>query len=312
MSKSISIGDKVRVLTGKEEGIVRGIQKNIVEVEIEDGFIIPILDKELVVIHREEKEHFHKNEDTSHSSIRPIEGSLFYAFTQDNQNNYSSYLINQTGQPVYFSCYEKSSNKYQLILHGQLDAQSFVILHHWTLSKLPEYWLSWLPLHKMIDEPPKPVLKDIRIKKNWLVQESMPLPLIEKKGKLLNLSEQLQSIEADTLKNAFFEHDKSEVNPSNLPTIDEQIVDLHMEALMEGHDHMSSGDKLAYQLDYFEKRLDAAIVAGVSNMTFIHGVGNGTLKHQIQRKLSGHPHISYFQDAQKEKFGYGALFVKFK
>ena len=312
MSKSISIGDKVRVLTGKEEGIVRGIQKNIVEVEIEDGFIIPILDKELVVIHRDEKEHFQKEEETGQKALKAIEGSLFYAFTQDNQNNYSSYIINQTGQPVYFSCYEKTSQKYQLILHGQLDAQSFVILHDWSLSKLPEYWLSWIPLHKLIDEPPKPVLKDIRIKKNWLIQESMPLPLIDKKGKLFNLSEQPQSIEADTLKNAFFEHSKSESNPSDLPPTADTIVDLHMEALMEDHDHMSSGDKLAYQLDYFEKRLDAAIVAGVPDMTFIHGVGNGTLKHQIQKKLSGHPHISYFQDAQKEKFGYGALFVKFK
>ncbi len=51
------IGDKVRLLHDKEEGIIRRILDNrLVEVEIDDGFIIPVLKKELVTIASHEKE----------------------------------------------------------------------------------------------------------------------------------------------------------------------------------------------------------------------------------------------------------------
>lgn len=53
------IGDRVRLLHDKEEGIVRRIiDDRLVEVEIDDGFIIPVLKKELVTIASYEKESF--------------------------------------------------------------------------------------------------------------------------------------------------------------------------------------------------------------------------------------------------------------
>ena len=52
----MNIGDKVRMLHGTEEGIIRKIvDKRMVEVEIEDGFLIPVLKNEIVVIAPEEK-----------------------------------------------------------------------------------------------------------------------------------------------------------------------------------------------------------------------------------------------------------------
>ena len=53
----MNIGDRVRLLHEKEEGVIRNIIDNrLVEVEIEDGFIIPVLKKELVLIASHEKE----------------------------------------------------------------------------------------------------------------------------------------------------------------------------------------------------------------------------------------------------------------
>ena len=59
----MNIGDKVRMLHGHEQGIVRKfLDKSLVEVEIEDGFTIPVLKRELVVVAKEEQDHFTKEE----------------------------------------------------------------------------------------------------------------------------------------------------------------------------------------------------------------------------------------------------------
>ena len=51
----MKLGDKVRFIHGKEQGqIVKLIDQKQVEVEIEDGFRIPVLKTELVVVASEE------------------------------------------------------------------------------------------------------------------------------------------------------------------------------------------------------------------------------------------------------------------
>ncbi|MGB5931214.1 MAG: DNA mismatch repair protein MutS, partial [Cyclobacteriaceae bacterium] len=55
----MNIGDRVRMMKGSEEGVVvRFLQNDLVEVEIEDGFQIPVLKRELVVISAQEDEYF--------------------------------------------------------------------------------------------------------------------------------------------------------------------------------------------------------------------------------------------------------------
>ena len=52
----MNIGDRVRVLHGKEEGIIRKVSAGgRIEVEIEDGFVIPVLKSEVVLIAEAEK-----------------------------------------------------------------------------------------------------------------------------------------------------------------------------------------------------------------------------------------------------------------
>jgi dsDNA-specific endonuclease/ATPase MutS2 len=50
----------------------------------------------------------------------------------------------------------------------------------------------------------------------------------------------------------------------------------------------------------------------MDEIIFIHGVGNGTLRNELHKRLSGHKNVKYYEDAQKEKFGYGATKVKIK
>ncbi|NNF22399.1 MAG: Smr/MutS family protein, partial [Saprospiraceae bacterium] len=85
-----------------------------------------------------------------------------------------------------------------------------------------------------------------------------------------------------------------------------QEVDLHAEALGIEENDIHSTEILRQQLAVFNDSLDKAIIAGLKEITFIHGVGQGTLKKKILEEIRSRKEIKYWQDAQKEKFGYGA------
>ena len=90
-------------------------------------------------------------------------------------------------------------------------------------------------------------------------------------------------------------------------------LDLHIEALRpEGAEGLSNTAMLRLQLDAFEDALSRALATNMHEIVFIHGAGNGTLRKEIHRQLSRNKDIKFFEEAQKEKFGYGATLVRLK
>ena len=90
-------------------------------------------------------------------------------------------------------------------------------------------------------------------------------------------------------------------------------LDLHIEALRpEGAENLSNTALLRLQLDAFEDALSRALATNMHEIIFIHGAGNGTLRKEIHRQLSRNKDIKFFEEAQKEKFGYGATLVRLK
>ena len=95
-------------------------------------------------------------------------------------------------------------------------------------------------------------------------------------------------------------------------TTPEYEVDLHIEKLSTDFSNLNSGEMLDLQLKTFENKLENAIASGMHEIIFIHGVGNGVLRTEIHKRLSKNPDIQFYEDARKEKFGYGATAVTFK
>ena len=69
---------------------------------------------------------------------------------------------------------------------------------------------------------------------------------------------------------------------------------------------------LRLQLDAFEDALSRALATNMHEIVFIHGMGNGVLRKEIHRQLSRNKDIKFFEDARKEKFGFGATLVRLK
>ncbi|MBF9222353.1 Smr/MutS family protein [Hymenobacter ruricola] len=90
-------------------------------------------------------------------------------------------------------------------------------------------------------------------------------------------------------------------------------VDLHLEALRpDNKEDLSNTAILRLQLDAFEDALSRALATNMHEIVFIHGMGNGVLRKEIHRQLSRNKDIKFFEDARKEKFGFGATLVRLK
>lgn len=85
-------------------------------------------------------------------------------------------------------------------------------------------------------------------------------------------------------------------------------VDLHIEKLVPSKRGMSNHDILTLQMDAAKRQLDFAIKNRMPKVVFIHGVGEGILKAELDFLLGRYESIS-FQDANYQKYGLGATEV---
>jgi len=85
-------------------------------------------------------------------------------------------------------------------------------------------------------------------------------------------------------------------------------VDLHIEKLVPSKRGMSNYDILTLQMETAKRQLDFAIKNRMPKIVFIHGVGEGVLKAELDFLLGRYETIS-FQDANYQKYGLGATEV---
>lgn len=84
-------------------------------------------------------------------------------------------------------------------------------------------------------------------------------------------------------------------------------VDLHVEKLIKSTKGMDNYDILSLQMDTARRKLEYCIQKRIGKIVFIHGVGEGVLKSELQFLLGRYPVT--FQDASYQKYGMGATEV---
>lgn len=87
--------------------------------------------------------------------------------------------------------------------------------------------------------------------------------------------------------------------------------DLHIEKLVPNKRGMSNYDILTLQSETAKRHIEFAIRNRIPKIVFIHGVGEGILKAELDFLLGRYDNID-FQDANYQKYGLGATEVYFK
>lgn len=86
------------------------------------------------------------------------------------------------------------------------------------------------------------------------------------------------------------------------------VVDLHMENLVERHNHMTNHEIVLFQLEHFNKKLEGFMRNKVKEFVVVHGIGKGKLKQEVRHILHGYINIEYMDDHYNE-YGVGATRV---
>lgn len=84
--------------------------------------------------------------------------------------------------------------------------------------------------------------------------------------------------------------------------------DLHIEKLVKSFRGMNNYDILTLQTETAQRHIEFAIKNRIPKIVFIHGVGEGVLKSELDFLLGRYDNIA-FQDANYQKYGLGATEV---
>jgi DNA-nicking Smr family endonuclease len=98
---------------------------------------------------------------------------------------------------------------------------------------------------------------------------------------------------------------KTKPKERNQPAME---VDLHIHKLTDSESRMTNFDILTLQLDTAKRQLEFAMRKRIQKIVFIHGVGEGVLKMELETLFRRYDNIKYY-DADLQKYGLGATEV---
>lgn len=341
-------GDKVRFLNATGGGVIKSvINKTMVNVEDDDGFEVPTLMSELVVIDdsvsmdvKPKSLRKPKAEKVDEQPLKKPEPKAepkyvagkdapdcYFAFVPQDEKNpvegeLKVYLVNNSNNFVLCNYSHLKNKVFRSVESGKMNPNSKRYLESFSrfdLNDLPEFIFQLVFFREESPKLEEPLVKSMKLnpvkfyrqnsytKSKFFTQNVLIFSLLEP-----DLEEELEKLTDTDFKNAIQEKEeaKPELKKSVAPDLVE--VDLHIHELLEDTRGLTNHEMLEIQMGRFRNELETAIANGTRRIVFIHGVGNGTLKLELRKELSTKYKKYYFQDASFKEYGYGATMVVLK
>jgi hypothetical protein len=344
----IKAGDKVKFLNAVGGGVVKSvINKTMASVEDYDGFEVPTLISELVVLDdansmntekrqakiraNEKKEVAQEKKELPKTEPKYVEGKdtpdFHMAFVPQDSNNpvegeLKVYMVNDSNNFVLYNYSHLKDKQYRSVESGKMNPNSKRYLESFSrfdLNELPDFQFQLVFFREKSSKLETPVVKCLRLnpvkfyrmnsynKTRFFTQNAILFPLL---GQDME-AEMAKLTETDLTQNTM-DKDESKVVKKKSSSPDLVEIDLHIHELLEDTRGLSNHEILEVQLGRFRNELETAITNGTRRIVFIHGIGNGTLKQELRQELSTKYKKYYTQDASFKEYGYGATMVILK
>ncbi len=340
---ALNVGDKVRYLNDVGGGTVIALRDSKFAIVLQDdGFDVPILIKECVVIEpaagTEAKPTMAKLPPTAQSKPYKAEertepGSdkpkILLAFVPNDareilDSDIDVFIVNDCNYYLNFVMNREIGEKHFPVCTAVIEPNTkdyLFSLERNDLGNMPQYIFSALLYKKdkgFVPQDPintKVLIKASRLAKLSSYQKNAyftePVVFVElTKNELLD---KINELPENGFKKALSDKEKKEQKiVYKSPTKKGEIieVDLHIHQLLDNFSGMSNGEIITYQLDTFKKVLTEHKGNKGQKIVFIHGHGNGTLKTSLRKELD-RIKIDY-QDASFREYGFGATLVTIK
>lgn len=314
----------MRLMHGKEQGVItRFLDNNLVEVAIDNDFTIPVMRREVVVIAPEEAEMFRtgpaapeppKKKEAPVVPSTAVAG-IYVALVHQTPELLAVHLVNNSEFDLLFTFGEETEKGYRALNNDKLTPKKTKPVTHLHLNdfeKWPDLVVQYLQHKTGTSTLLEPITRKLKFKASSFYKSKKTAPVLQKEGYVFQLDAKPVLVNPDKIQEQLTEAG-GQTDPTKVAAPNHE-VDLHIEVLLPNEDPklMSNSEILRHQLSVFQDNLDRALAANMHEIIFIHGTGNGVLKKEIQKLLSRNPHIKFYEDARKEKFGYGATKVSLK
>lgn len=293
----------------------------------------------------EEADNAARDDDPADKEItfkRPVEerkgGNLLNAYLafvpvdikKVTDTEFDTYLVNDSNYYLHYTYLSAENNSWTVRAEGVLEPNTKEYIEEFTLREVNALSRVCIQMIAFKREKPfslkQPVSVMLRIDqvKFYKLHVFQPNDFFEQPALLYTIIEDDKparsiDIDANSLKQEMYAtaDDKERLTQLSTRTprkgLEEaEVIDLHAEKLLDNTGGMSSADILNYQLDHFRRIMKEHRHEKGKKIIFIHGKGEGVLRHAIIHELVYRYRPCTYQDASFQEYGYGATQVIIK
>jgi dsDNA-specific endonuclease/ATPase MutS2 len=347
---AIKIGDKVRFLNATGGGVVNKIiSKELIEVTDQDGFDIPVLTRECVVIESggktdtSQKSQENKQEkNVKPEEILPVEEEYVpQEETPEGENlnvwiaflpvdikvlsitSYECFLINDSNYYLGYNIANGNGTRFMSRSTGFIQPNTKVFIEEIKKEQLNDLELLNIQLlafkrDKAYSQKPS---YDVQLKINpvkfYKLHSFSENDFFDEKAILFEIvknnlpADKIAVMIPENLSEIMMQKEsKSPAKVIKKEALPEVLeVDLHINQLLDNLNGLTNADMLKYQLDKFNQTLQENAKRKGQKIVFIHGKGDGVLRNEMLKQLKSKYPTYYSQDASFREYGFGATMV---
>lgn len=225
-------------------------------------------------------------------------------------------IILKNGQNLKLKIYlfGNNNNKYDLLYETEVHSGTYKELGSFNPGSCSSLIAEviWLESEGSFKRPPSSTnikIKTSRFyKKNsfkycsWLDEKSICEIIYQDENIFDNVDfSQHAQFKTESLKGPKFSKSHNRVSQAEL--------DIHIEELVDRHDHLSNGEIVNIQLSAVQKKIEECLSLRFKELVIIHGRGTGVLRSEV-RRIIGSYGLTY-SDASFQKYGAGATLIEF-
>ncbi len=348
---NVKIGDKVRFLNSVGGGIVRKFRGNDqVIVEDEDGFEIPVLARECVVVGDNKMVGGGMPRPAAQAPqvkvVAPVatpeavqetpEGerlNIFLAYLPMDakamqQTRYEAYFVNESNYYLFYNYMNRQNNSWTSRQQGLVEPNTKIFLEEFgkeDLNDLERICVQFIAFKKNKPYALKNAVSvELRVDtvkfyklhcfmdNDYFDEPAILLPIVRQ-----DIPERELLISATEIQEAMQQKVREDRRmPQTTVTKKSENpileVDLHIDQLLDSKAGMDNTAIITYQLDKFHAVLKQYEGVKGQKIVFIHGKGDGVLRKAIEKELKTKYKQYLYQDASFREYGFGATMVTIK
>ncbi|MDW8333149.1 MAG: hypothetical protein RMM53_02915 [Bacteroidia bacterium] len=286
------IHQQVRLLKSTDTGVIAQIYTDgRLLVIIDDMLEVTLWPNEVVPLHPEEAEYEHPGQKADPNVPFPHPEGLYVALhVPEKTNVLHYYLVNHSPLTGVFFLLSREGLKWRQKLSGEFKPHQSQTLFYCAFNEREsDLYFQFLIYDPTLFRPLAPLQKNLKIKEKHLLKKPEANPYLGGAPCVFSrvaTLEDLRKRQDDFIPIAGDDLDAEAVEfvavDCELP---EGVVDLHAEKLVDRPENFAKHELFEMQIQKFERTLNQAMARGLHKISFIHGIGAGTLKNEIHRIL---------------------------